>query len=372
MRVCGQSIDSPMDDNTYAVILAGGKGERFWPLSTSRTPKQVLSLFGGRTLLAMAVDRLKGILPPERVFVITSADLVEVTREAAPMLPADNVVGEPVARDTAAACALGLALVKAKNPSGAFAVLTADQIIGDVEIFQATLRESFALALRDDVLVTIGIEPTSPSTGYGYIDSGDVIAESGGITFRRASTFVEKPDLATAERYLAAGNFFWNAGMFIWSVTAFEKALRAHRPPLAAMVATLVPHVGTCEFFDVLSEVYGPLQKISVDYAIMEPAKNIVMARGTFAWDDVGAWPALERHFAPDAAGNVSIGTSETVDSSGNVIVSQNRLTALVGVHDMVVVQAMGVTLICPKARAQDVKKMVTLLASKSEFRHLL
>ncbi len=361
-----------MENNCYAVILAGGKGERFWPLSTSRTPKQVLSLFGGRTLLAMAVDRLKGLLPPERVFVITSADLVEVTRDAAPMLPAQNIIGEPVGRDTAAACALGLALVKAHDPKAAFAILTADHIMGDLDIFQNTLRQSFALALREDVLVTIGIQPANPSTAYGYVDAGDVHQELSGVTFHQARKFVEKPNLATAEKYLAAGNYFWNAGMFIWSVAAFERALTAFRPPLAAMVERLIPHAGKSGFYEALAGEYGPLEKISVDYAIMEHARNIVMARGTFAWDDVGSWPALANHFAKDAEGNVRIGACEQVDASGNVVVSNHRLTALLGVHDLVVVQSEGATLICPKDRAQDVKKLVTLLAGNPEYKHLL
>ncbi|MCE9615613.1 MAG: NTP transferase domain-containing protein [Lentisphaerae bacterium] len=361
-----------MEQNAYAVILAGGKGERFWPLSTSRTPKQVLSLFGGRTLLAMAVDRLKGLLAPDHVFVITSAELVAVTREAAPILPPQNIVGEPVGRDTAAACALAMALVQARDPQGVLAIVTADHIMGDLEVFQNTLRQSFALARREDVLITIGITPTFPSTGYGYVDAGDVFATESGITFCRARKFVEKPNLATAEQYLAAGNYYWNAGMFIWSVDAFSRALATHRPVLHTMAGRLAPLVGKPEFPAALATEYGKLDKISVDYAIMEPSRNILMARGTFAWDDVGSWPSLANHFPADASGNVSIGQCETVDAAGNVVISQGRLTALLGVRDLVVVQAEGATLICPKERAQDVKKIVSLLAGKPEYRHLL
>jgi mannose-1-phosphate guanylyltransferase len=359
-------------EHAYAVILAGGRGERFWPLSTTRRPKQVLALFGGRTLLAMAVDRLQGLLDPSHVFVITSQDLVEVSQEAAPMLPPGNVIGEPVGRDTAAACALAMAIVKARDPGAAFCILTADHIVGQLDVFQNTLRQSIGLALQEDVLVTMGITPSFPSTGYGYIETGDLLPARDGIAFCRATRFVEKPDQATAEGYLAEGRYFWNSGMFIWSVAAFERALASFRPPLHAMCQRLAPHIGGPDFKAALAREYEAVERISVDYAIMERATNIVMARGTFAWDDVGTWPALGDHFPTDASGNVCIGQCEVLDGSGNVVVSPHRLTALLGVRDLVVVQAEGATLVCPKSRAQDVKKLVQVLAANPQYRHLL
>lgn len=359
-------------EHAYAVILAGGRGERFWPLSTARRPKQVLALFGGRTLLAMAVDRLQGLLDPSHVFVITSQDLVEVSREAAPMLPPANVIGEPMGRDTAAACALAMAVVKARDPDGAFCVLTADHIVGNLDVFQNTLRQSIGLALQEDVLVTMGITPAFPSTGYGYIESGEALASRDRIAFCRAKRFVEKPDLATAERYLAEGRYFWNSGMFIWSVAAFERALASFRPALHAMCLRLAPSIGGPDFGAALAREYAGIERISVDYAIMEHATNIVMARGTFAWDDVGTWPALGAHFDRDAGGNVCVGQCEVLDGKDNVVVSPHRLTALLGVNDLVVVQAEGATLVCPKSRAQDVKKLVQALARNPDYRHLL
>ena len=282
-----------MLDKAYAMIMAGGKGERFWPLSTAKQPKQVLSLIGEKPLIALAVDYLKGLIPPDRIIVITSADLVGIIRKAAPRLPPENVIGEPVGRDTAAACALGLALVKARDAKAAFCVLTADHIIKDRDIFQRTLRESFALASARDVLVTIGIKPTFPNTGFGYIEVAHPLAENSGIRFFQARRFVEKPDRRTAQRYMASGRFFWNAGMFIWSVESLERAFKRHAPGLFRMASRMEAVAWTRGFYPRLGREYGRLEKISVDYAIMEKSDNISMAQGKFRWDDVGSWPAL-------------------------------------------------------------------------------
>lgn len=347
------------NEHFYAVIMAGGRGERFWPLSTSRRPKQFLKLFGGKPLLAMAAGYVDRLIPPERIFVVTSADLVAATREALPGLPEGNVIGEPVGRDTAAACALGSALVAARDPDASFVVLTADHVIGRHDVFRQTVADGLALALREDVLITIGIPPTAPSTGFGYVEAGEAHAAGTQTGFLKARRFVEKPDEATAREYVASGRYFWNSGMFMWSVKAFQAALAAHQPQLKAMADRLRPVVDTPAFSAALAAEYRALGRISVDYAVMEKATNILMARAAFAWDDVGSWPAIANHFEPDGAGNVVVGDGELLDCGGNIVVSQDRLTALIGVRDLVVVQADGVTLVCPRSRAQDVKKIV-------------
>ncbi len=360
-----------MDERFYAVILAGGRGERFWPLSTARKPKQLLSLVGGRPLIAQAVDRLESMIPSSRVFIITNKDLVAATREAVPNLPAGNVVGEPVGRDTAAAIALGAALVRARHPDAAFCVLTADHIMGDIPLYRKTLLEALNLASAQEVLVTIGMRPSDPNTGYGYIEAGDRFSESNGIAFFRARRFVEKPDRETAEQYLRAGRYFWNSGMFIWSVRSLENAFRKFRPALVE----LMKQIGAAQAAEVpavLDREFGKLEKISIDYALMEKADNIIMARGEFAWDDVGSWTALENHLPKDAAGNAVTGRCESVDSNDNIVVSGDRLTALVGVSGLVVVQSGGVTLVCPKERAQDVKKLVEKLKASGSYGEVL
>jgi mannose-1-phosphate guanylyltransferase len=356
----------------YAVIMAGGKGERFWPLSTSKHPKQLLALVGDQPLIAQAVDRLDGLIPPENVFVVTNADLVEATRQAAPMLPPENIVGEPVGRDTAAAVACGGALVGARDPQAVFAVLTADQVMGNLDVFKATLRGGMNLAEKNEILVTIGIQPTFPSTGFGYIESGETFDTAEGIRFKKAVRFVEKPDAVTAQSYLDTGRFFWNSGMFIWSVPTLGKAFAAHCPEMKKLMDELTGYAQRGEILRGLEKIYPTLGKISVDYALMEKADNIVMACGTFMWDDVGSWPALESHFAHDEGGNTLIGNCQQIDSTNNIIYSKDRLTAVIGADNLVIVQAEGVTLVCPKDRAQDIKKMVTALRTKGTFDDLL
>lgn len=361
-----------MKPATYAVILAGGRGERFWPLSTAARPKQLLSLVGDRPMLAQAVERLRGLIPPERVFVITNIDLVDATRAAAPELPADNVIGEPIGRDTAPAVGVAAALVKARDPKGVFAILTADHIIENVDAFQETLRESLRLASQEDVLITLGIPPAFPSTGYGYIKTGAELHDVDTLRFYKVERFVEKPDLETARRYIESGRFFWNSGMFIWSVRSIEKAFAKYHPPVAELIRTLTPTVGRDRFEPALKASFAAIEKISVDYAIMEKADNIIMARGGFAWDDVGSWPALGNHVPVDDEENVVVGDGEAVDSRGNIVFSRDRLTALVGVEDLIVVQAEGVTLVCHKDRAQDVKRMVQRLREQGGRESLL
>jgi mannose-1-phosphate guanylyltransferase len=287
-------------------------------------------------------------------------------------VPAENIIGEPFGRDTAAACALGTAIAQVRDPDAIVAVLTADHVIHDTQAFLAALAESLDVAASQDVLITLGIQPASPRTGLGYIEGGDPIEHDGDVAFVSARRFVEKPDRVTAEEYVRSGAFFWNSGMFVWKASAFEKTLAEHRPQLEALMKAVRPAVGTREFSSCLRTEYDKLEKISVDYAVMEKADNIVMAKGVFDWDDVGAWPSLETHFKPDALENVMIGKAESLESERNVVVSGSRLTALVGVKDLVVVQAEGATLVCSKDCAEDVKKMVRHLAEKGTYDDLL
>jgi len=362
-----------MLDHAYAVILAGGRGERFWPMSVSTKPKQLHAMFGERTLLGMAVDRLAGLIPPERIFVVTNDDIIEATKEAAPELPVKNIIGEPFGRDTAAAVALANALVKARDPEGVFCILTADHIMDDLDLYKQTLKEGLEIAQKDEAIVTIGIKPDTPATGYGYIESGDAITDhSGQINFFKAKRFVEKPDLETAQSYLAAGNFCWNSGMFIWSTKTLDKAFAQHTPALADMMAAVGPTVDTSDFAATLLSEYEKLEKISIDYAIMENADNIIMAEGIFAWDDAGDWPAVGRHFPLDDANNVKVGDVQTLNASNNIVMSNGRLTAIMGVDDLVIVQTDDVTLICPKDQAQNIKQMVTHLREQGSYDQVL
>lgn len=359
-------------EGVYCVIMAGGRGERFWPLSTPQTPKQVLSLFGGKPLIAMAADYAGDLAPPQRLLVITNRSLTAPIREALPLVPPENIIGEPVGRDTAAALALACAVVKARDPNGILCVLTADHIIHEPDLFRQALRDSCEYAKEHGVLMTIGIAPDGPSTAFGYIEAGDAVEHRGQTDLFKAERFVEKPDRKSAERYLQTGRYSWNSGMFVWSARAFEAALARHQPHLHGLAERISEVVDTDAFETCLDEEYALIEKISVDYAIMEKADNIVMARGTFSWDDVGAWSCMSNHFPADSSGNVVLGKCEQIDATDNIVVSNERLTALIGVRDLVVVQSGGATLVCARDRAQDVKMLVKQLREKGDPELLL
>jgi mannose-1-phosphate guanylyltransferase len=312
------------------------------------------------------VNWLAALVPPEQVLVITNESLVEACRCAIPQVPAENVIGEPCGRDTAAACALAGAIVAKRCPDAVLAMLTADHVMRDGDRFRAVLGAAYERALREPVIVTLGIKPDYPSTGFGYIECGEGAAESG-VVFRPAIRFVEKPDRSTAEGYLQTGRYLWNGGMFIWHVRTLQDALDRHVPVLAQMTRDLMPAVDTAGFCSALRAAYAPLSRISIDYAVMEKAANIVTAESSFGWLDVGTWAALEKLHEKDAQGNILLGVSEALDSRGNLVVSRERLTALIGVEDLVVVHAGDATLICPKNRTEDVKQMVQALAARGD-----
>lgn len=355
--------------HNYAVIMAGGSGERFWPLSTSARPKQFVSIFGGRPLIRHAVDRLEGLVPPERIIVVTAAALVEATCEACPSVPAGNIIGEPMRRDTAAACALSLGLVKARDPDGVAAILTADQLMADVAGFRRTLADAFSVAASSDAIVTIGIVPTYPATGFGYIEGGDECDFGVGTRMRRALRFVEKPDEATASGYIETGRFRWNSGMFIWSVATMGGAFASHAPQLVPLIEAAATAASGEMLDERLAAIYPGLAKISLDYAVMEKCGNIIMAEGDFGWDDVGSWPSIAAHIPADGNGNIALGRVVAEDSRDNIVVNtaDGRVLAVLGCSDMVVVQTPTATLVCPKGDAQNLKSLVKAISASPD-----
>lgn len=355
--------------HAYAVILAGGSGERFWPLSTKARPKQFISLFGGRPLLALAVERLAGFIPNDRIFIITAQHLVEDTAMAAWNIPRCNIVGEPSKRDTAPAIAVACGMVMARDPEGVVCILTADQLMSDVETFRVTLSDAVKVASQDKAVVTIGIQPTYPATGFGYIEIDAPLHTVRTVTlFNKAKRFVEKPDAYTAARYVESGRYFWNAGMFIWRTDTMREAFAAYAPDLAQLCDNIAEVATSPDELDaVMRQAYPALRAISIDYAIMEHLDNIIMARGAFGWDDVGSWPSLSGHFTPDLDGNVIIGACEQREAQNNIVVSENRLTALIGVRGLIVVHSENATLICSKERAEEVKKLLPRIAQRPD-----
>ncbi|MBL6829176.1 MAG: mannose-1-phosphate guanylyltransferase [Puniceicoccaceae bacterium] len=358
----------------YVVIMAGGRGERFWPESRTARPKQLLPIVGEKAMLAQTIDRLAGLVPEEDVFVITNTEQRDAVLEVCPKLDPNKVIGEPIGRDTAAAVGLATVLVRREDPEAVFAMLPADAMIRDAAGLCATLESAFAAAAADPVLATIGITASFPATGYGYIQQGNTRGDSAGKAVYRVKRFVEKPDLATAQSYLDAGDYFWNAGMFIWSVSAIAAELEKSTPTLWQALQAIDQGLEAGQDIDaLLAQHYPKLEKISVDYAIIEKADNVVMVESGFDWDDVGEWPAVSRHYPADEAGNVVRGSAELADASGNIVYSRDEkhLVALVGVEDLIVVRTEDATLVCHKDKAQEIKDLVKKIGAKASYKHL-
>jgi len=359
-----------------AVILAGGRGERFWPQSRTACPKHLLPIVGDRSMLAQTIGRLAGVVPGDRIFVLTSANQAAAVRAACPELGPDQVWVEPMGRDTAPAVAMAALLVAERFPGAALAMLPADQVIGDEAGFRATLTAAFAVAEGADTLVTVGIPPDHPATGYGYLLQGEQLGEAEGRAVYRVQRFVEKPDRATARRYLADGSYLWNAGIFVWRAEVVLAGLRQHAPEIAAVADRLavgLAAAGADESAraDVLAREYPAFPKRSIDFALMEKAEDVRVLAATFDWDDVGAWPALRRHLAEDAAGNVVRGSVVLVDASGNTVVTGGRTVALLGVDNLIVVETPDAILVCSRERAQDIKRLVQACAEDPATQHL-
>ncbi|TVP80265.1 MAG: mannose-1-phosphate guanyltransferase [Puniceicoccaceae bacterium] len=359
----------------FIVIMAGGRGERFWPESRNARPKQLLPIVGESAMLAQTLERLTGLVSPQDVFVITNAEQRASVLEVCPELDPSKVIGEPVGRDTAAAVGLAAVLVRREDPQASFAMLPADAVIHDAAGLRSTLESAFAAAAAAPVLATIGIPASFPATGYGYIQQGEALGDYAGRRLYEVRRFVEKPDAATAQSYLDAGDYFWNAGMFVWSVAAIVAELKKNTPALWQALQAIDQGLAAGTPIDLLlAEHYPSLEKISIDYAVIEKAARVVMLEAGFDWDDVGEWPAIARHYPEDAAGNVVRGHAELADSSGNIIYCRDdqHLVALLGVQDLIVVKTEDATLICHKDKAQEIKNLVKTLSQKPENEHLI
>jgi len=367
-------------NDRYIIIMAGGRGERFWPVSRERKPKQLITLLGGRSFLQQTLDRVKPVAPLENIFIITNAVQAAAVRCQLSELPRHNIIGEPCGRDTCAAVALGAALVGARSENGVMAVLPADHVISEEASFRRVLINSMRLAKREPALVTIGIQPHEPATGYGYIKLGDKLATTSTQLLKSAffstKKFVEKPNLATAKRYLKSGQYRWNAGMFIWSYETIAGEFQRLQPKLFAAAEKWRDIRSLDKLNAALVRDYPKLKKISVDYAIMENAQNIVCADGDFSWDDLGSWPALARHLKPDAVGNCAVGDLVQCDSVDNVVFDARTRCrtpiALVGVRDTIVVQTDDAMLVAKKSESQKLKQIVARLAEDERFKHLV
>lgn len=344
----------------FAFVMAGGSGERFWPMSRRSTPKHLLKLLGDETLLATTVRRLEGVVPLANTFILTNEAQLDATRAAVPFLPEKNILAEPAKRDTAPACALATAVARAIDPEAVCVVLPADAMIHDVAKFRDRLADAIDTAASTGSIVTLSIPPSFPATGYGYLEAGEPRpAGTRGSRIHALRRFVEKPDLEKATSYLEQGSFFWNAGIFVWKASVFLDEVRRQIPPLAEFIEAL----GSLDALpDLLATRFASLPKISVDYAVMENARDIATVLADFDWDDVGAWTALPAHIPADANNNSTRGAVALHDSRGNIAVSNGRLVALCGVENLVVVETPDALLVCHRDAVQKVKDLQPLI----------
>jgi len=345
----------------YIVILAGGSGTRFWPLSRAARPKQLISITGDRTMLQRTVER---VLPlnPKRILIITNKIQAEETeRQLAQyhQVPID-VIAEPSARNTAPAIGLAATIIAAFDPHGVMVVLPADHFIKDEEAMRQTLVHA-AHAARNGYLVTLGIMPSRPETGYGYIEADMDLRGTGPFPVRR---FVEKPPLADAVRYLEEGNFFWNSGMFIWRADTIMQEIGVHLPALSAVLSGISFGNDVWELSDLEKQIeaaYGSVESVSIDFGVMEKSSKVQVVPVEMGWSDVGSWSSLPEVVEPDGTGTVCVNTTGhvSIDSSGCVIYADARVVATIGVHNLIIVSTPDALLVCDNARAQDVKKVV-------------
>jgi mannose-1-phosphate guanylyltransferase len=351
----------------HAVIMAGGGGTRFWPRSRQKRPKQFLTLTGDRSLLQMALDRIEAQTPPERTWVLTAANHKDEVAKQLPSLSPDRIVGEPCGRDTAACIALGAALIAREEPDATMLVTPADHVIEPVQEFRRAAHSAEQLAVEHpNALLTLGIPPTYPATGYGYIQRGEEIAARQGVPAFRVRAFREKPDHATAERFLATGEFYWNSGIFVWKVTAILNEMRRQRPALFAAVQRIAEGWPTPRRSEVLRREYEALERISIDFAIMEHAEQVIMLQAPFRWDDVGSWLALERMHPQDADGNTVLAAHCGLKSRNCIIVADpGHLVATAGVDNLLIIHDGNATLVADRRDEASVKKLVELLRER-------
>lgn len=362
--------------HAYAVILAGGGGTRLWPKSRNDTPKQFLKLTGNRTMMQLAADRINKILPWEKIIVVTNKIYANDIKEQLPKIPEKNIICEPEKKDTALAMLVGSLYAKSLDPQAVIMNAASDHIVTDDAEYINIMTRALEIAAENDYLVTVGIKPTEPNTGFGYIKAGEILKKiNDKLSLYEVSSFTEKPNLATAISYISTGEYYWNANMYVWSIETILKSFKKHAPNLYQATKDLYKLSGE-KFHQALTPIYAEAEKISIDYAISEKADNLVLIPGDFGWNDVGLWNVVYDLGEKNTQENVIINDDSnthtvTINSKHNLVHTNNRLVALLDVNDMVVVDTDEILLIAPKNKSNDIKKIVEKLESEKRKNYL-
>ena len=353
---------------TFAVIMAGGVGTRFWPKSRGRSPKQFLEILDQGTMIENTIERVSPLVQKEDVFVVTNQLQTEMLQKLVPWISSDHVLAEPLGRNTAACIGLAALWIERINPEGLMVVSPADHIVKNPEEFVRILRLALHVAQEKDALVTVGIKPTHPETGYGYIQNEEEEIDrneyrSEGVY--RVKTFAEKPNLETAERFLSSGDFLWNSGIFVWKARVILREIELHLPDLYEQLRDVAKTIGTSAYEQTLEHAYRIIRSISIDYGIMEKAGNVFVVKGDFGWSDVGSWDEVVRLTPKDADGNSLKGRVFAFDSKNNYIDAGSKVVAVLGIEDLVVISTDDALLICKKGKSQEVKDVVDFIRRK-------
>jgi len=342
--------------NVFAVIMAGGVGSRFWPRSREKSPKQLLKIFDERTMIQGTVDRLEGFIPHQNIFIVTNKLQKGEINNQLPDIPNENILEEPFGRNTAAAIGLASVLIQKIDPDAVIAVLPADHIIREKDIFQESIQKAIAYAYHQGGLVTIGIPPTRPETGYGYIQIDENDLEE---NIFKVLTFAEKPNYDTALNFVKSGDFLWNSGMFIWRVDAIINEIGLLMPELGKALKNIAVAYKTAEFEKILLEEYGQLRSVSIDYGIMEKSHKVFLTKGKFTWSDVGSWEEVHQLSNKDKNDNSITGNVYTDKTSDSYIYSPEKFTAVIGLDNVIIINTDDALLVCNRENAQEVKKVV-------------
>lgn len=357
--------------NLYTLIMAGGSGTRFWPRSKAIKPKQYLSLFDEKSLLQTTIDRFANFTDTDNIYVVSSKTQAEVLEEQSAKLPAGNLIYEPVGKNTLPCIGLAAMFADKDNPEGIMVVSPSDHLIKDEELFRDTVLTATDIAEKHDGIVTIGITPDYPATGYGYVKTADEITQGESIRQFKVERFVEKPNEATASSYLKQGGYFWNSGLFVFKVSVFLEAVKEFAPDLYSDLRRIQEEIGKPTYESTLDTIYRAVQGISIDYGIMEHAQNIYLVEGLFDWNDLGSWESVYLTDKKDENGNVSSGDSLLLDTRNSYVYSDDGLVAVVGMEDVIVVKDGNTTLVCPRDKAEDVKKVIDRLKEDNRKEYL-